>query len=139
MKPIIVEVSPTQQGPVGPMARVLLVDEDANDLRSFSSFLEQEGYDVRACARYGDALGWLECEIFDCVILSQGSPKFEGRSVLERAIEINRCLPVLVVARCADIGCYIEAVQLGALDYLEKPLPPPQLLRFVKDHLRARA
>jgi DNA-binding response OmpR family regulator len=80
----------------------------------------------------------LESETFDFIIVSQGSRKFEGRSVLKRANEIDRRLPVLVLARCADVGCYIEAIQLGALDYLEKPLPPQELLRFVKSHLRAR-
>jgi DNA-binding NtrC family response regulator len=77
-------------------------------------------------------------EIFDFVIVSLESPKFEGRSVLERTIEIDKRLPVLVLARCVDIGCYMDAVQLGALDYLEKPLLPQQLLRFVKSHLRAQ-
>jgi len=138
MKPINVEGSPTQQDPVGPIVRVLLADEDANDLRFFSSLLEQEGYDVRACGTYADALRWLESETFDFVIVSQGSRKFEGRSVLKRANEIDRRLPVLVLARCADVGCYLEAIQLGALDYLEKPLPPQELLRFVKSQLSAR-
>jgi DNA-binding NtrC family response regulator len=138
MKPIMGEGSPTQQAPVAPKISVLVMDEDANDLRSLSSLLEQEGYGVRACATYADALRWLESEIFDFVIVSQGSLKFEGRSVLKRANEIDRRLPVLVLARCADVGCYLEAIQLGALDYLEKPLPPQELLRLVKSHTRAR-
>jgi DNA-binding NtrC family response regulator len=117
---------------------VLVVDEDANDLKLFSSLLEQAGYEVRACGTYEDALRWLGSEIFDFVIVSQGSPKFEGRSVLRQAIEIDRRLPVLVLARYADVGCYLEAIQLCALDYLEKPLPPGELVRLVKSHLRAR-
>jgi DNA-binding NtrC family response regulator len=138
MKPINVESSPTQQAPVSPKISVLVADEDSNDLRSLSSLLEQEGYDVRACGTYADALRWLESEIFDFIIVSQGSREFEGRSVLKRANELDRRLPVLVLARCADVGCYVEAIQLGALDYLEKPLPAQQLLRFVKSHSRAR-
>jgi DNA-binding NtrC family response regulator len=138
MKPNNVEGSPTPQAPLTPKISVLVVDEDTNDLHFFSSLLEQEGYDVRACATYADALRWLESEIFDFVIVSQGSRKFEGRSVLKRANEIDRRLPVLVLARCACVDCYLEALQLGAWDYLEKPLPAQQLLRFIKSHLRAR-
>jgi len=138
MKPINVEGSPILPAPVVPKISVLVVDEDANDLRSFSSLFEQEGYDVRACGTYADALRWLGSEIFDFIIVSQGSHKFEGRSVLKRANEIDRRLPGVVLARCADVGCYIEAIQLGALDYFEKPLPPQELLRLVKSHLRAR-
>jgi DNA-binding NtrC family response regulator len=139
MKPIKAKGSPRPEAPVGRIVSVLLVDEDANDIRSYSSLFEQEGYAVRACHTHADALRWLESEAFDFVIVSQGSRKFEGRSVLKRANEIDRRLPVLVLARCHDVGCYLEAIQLGALDYLEKPLPPQELLRLVKRHLRAGA
>jgi len=123
----------------GPEVSVLLVDEDASDLEAFSMLLEKDGYAVRACDNHADALQRLDSEVFDFIILSQGSPAFESRSILRRANEIDRALPVLVLARCHDIGCYLEAIQLGALEYLEKPLPAPELLQFVKNHLRARS
>jgi DNA-binding response OmpR family regulator len=138
MKPTKGEGSPTLEPPGGRMVSILLVDEDANDLRLFSSLFQQEGYAVRACDTQADALRWLESEVFDFIVVSQGSREFEGRSVLKRANEINRRLPVLVLARCHDVGCYLEAIQLGALDYLEKPLSPQELLQLVKSHLRAR-
>jgi DNA-binding response OmpR family regulator len=115
---------------------VLLVDEDVQDLKAFVVLLESEGYAVRGCHTYAEALQWLESEVFDFIIVSQGSPAFEGQSVLRRANEIDRSLPVLVLARCHDIGCYLEAIQLGALDYLEKPLMPHEILKLVKSHLR---
>ena len=123
----------------GPEVSVLLVDEDACDLEAFSMLLEKDGYAVRACDNHADALQRLDSEVFDFIILSQGSPAFESRSILRRANEIDRALPVLVLARYHDIGCYLEAIQLGALEYLEKPLPAPELLQFVKNHLRARS
>jgi len=121
-----------------PTITVLVMDEDANDLRWTHSLLEQEGFNVRACGTCADALRWLECEVLDFVIVSQGGPNFEGRSVLERAIEIDRRTPVLVLARFADMGCYVESMHLGALDYFEKPLAPRELLRLVKSHLNCR-
>ena len=123
----------------GSVVRVLLVDEDACDLEAFSMLLEKVGYAVRACDNHADALQRLESEVFDFIIVSQGSPAFEGRAILRRANEIDRELPVLVLTRCHDIGCYLEAIQLGALEYLEKPLAAPGLLQFVKNHLRARS
>lgn len=138
MKPIKGEGSRTPQAPAGRIVRILLVDEDANDLRTYSSLFEQEGYAVRACGTHAEALRWLESEVCDFIIVSQGSREFEGRSVLKRANEIDRRFPVLVLARCHDVRCNLEAIQLGALDYLEKPLSPRELLRWVKTHLRAR-
>jgi two-component system C4-dicarboxylate transport response regulator DctD len=138
MKQTAVEGSATSVDPVDPRITVLVMDEDADDLRSSSSLLEQKGFDVRACGTCAEALRWLQSEVFDFIIVSQGGPNFEGRSVLERAIEIDRRMPVLVLARHADIPCYIESVQSGALDYFEKPLAPQELLRLVKSHLRCR-
>jgi DNA-binding response OmpR family regulator len=137
MKPIMGEGSPTSQAPVAPRMSVLVMDEDANDLRFFLSLLEQEGYEVRACSTYADALRRLESAVSDFIIVSQGSPKFEGRSLLKRANDIDRRLLVLVLERCADVGCYLKAIQSSALDYLQKRGPPEELVCFVQSHLRA--
>ena len=138
MKPTKGEGSPTPEAPGARMVRILLVDEDANDLRLFSSLFQQEGYAVRACDTQADALRWLESEVFEFIIVSQGSRAFERRAVLKRANEIDRRLPVLVLARHADVSCYIEAIQMGALDYFEKPLAPQEFLRLIKSHLHPR-
>ena len=73
-------------------------------------------------------------EVFDFVMVSQGTPNFEGSRVLKRATEINRSLPVLVVARCLDMGCYLEAMQLGAVDYLVEPLTVSEIGRVLENH-----
>ena len=80
-------------------------------------------------------------EVFDFVMLSQGSRNFEGRSVVERATESNRRLPVLVVARCLDMGCYLEAMQLGAVDYLAEPVRVSEIRRVLGKHppIRSKA
>jgi two-component system OmpR family response regulator len=119
--------------------KVLVVEEDLNDLRIFAPSLERFGYQVRACARYSDAVRCLEQEPFDFIVVSQGGPEFEGRPVLERARELNRRAPILIVTRCPDMKCYLEAMQLGALDYVEKPHLASQLAWMVETYLRPEA
>jgi len=53
---------------------------------------------------------------------SRKGRNFEGRLLVERAIEIDRNLPVVVLTECLVMGYYLEAMQLGAADYVEKPL-----------------
>ena len=77
----------------------------------------------------------LEAEPFDFVVVSQGTQAFEGRTVLDRAMRLDRRRPVLVLTRCISMQCYLEAMQMGAIDYLEKPVPPADLLRFVRAHV----
>jgi DNA-binding response OmpR family regulator len=100
--------------------------------------LEQQGFGVVTCASYEAGLRCLEREPFDFVLVSQGSRAFEGRKVLDRAMQLNRRQAVLVVTRSIDIGCYLEAMQLGAVDYVEKPIPPAGLLRYVEAHAQAK-
>ena len=116
--------------------RVLLVDEDAGDVRILRLILEGQGFEVLTCATYEAGIQCLEREPFDFVVVSQGTQAFEGRKVLDRITQLDRRLPVLVVTRCIDMRCYLEAMQMGAIDYLEKPVPPADLLRFVQAHIQ---
>jgi DNA-binding NtrC family response regulator len=122
-----------------PRLRVLVVDEDLDDLRYYSAVLQRRGLEVQAIPSYVNGADCLAREDFDLIIVSQGSTNFEGRRVLARAIEKNRHTPVLVVTRSVEMSCYLEAIQSGALDYIEKPLLPSQIAdlvaRFIRTHL----
>ena len=118
---------------------VLVVDEDRGDLVYYRTVLQRMGCTVVTCGSYGEALDCLRSERFDLVVLSQGSSAFEGRHVLEHALAIDRDRSVLVVARSLDMGCYLEAMQLGARDYLEEPVPEKDIMRVAEICLTSRA
>jgi DNA-binding response OmpR family regulator len=115
--------------------KVLLVDEEAGDLRILRLTLEGQGFEVLTCTSYEAGLLCLEADPFDFVVVSQGTQAFEGRTVLDRAMQLDRSRPVLVLTRCINMQCYLEAMQMGAIDYFEKPVPPADLLRFVRAHV----
>jgi DNA-binding NtrC family response regulator len=115
-------------------AKLLLIDEEAGDLRTLRLTLEGQGFQIFSCPTYEAGIQCLETEPFDFVVVSQGTKAFEGRKVLTRAMELDRHRPVLVVTRCLEMPCYLEAMQMGAIDYLEKPIPPADLLRFIHAH-----
>lgn len=120
-------------------ATVLLVSEEAEDVETYRRVLTKLGHKVRRCRFYSEAVRCLDSNGIDLIIVSQGSRDFEGRCVLERATEIDRRLPVLVVARCLDMHCYLEAIQLGAVDYLAEPVPEAELDRLVANHSRSHS
>lgn len=119
--------------------KVLLVDEDFQGLRMQARILRRHGLDVLPCDSYDEGMTRLERQHFDLVIVSQGSPEFEGRTVLEHVSETGSCVPVVVVAPHADIQCYLEAMNLGAADYLEQPLAGRDVekvkVRFLEAHI----
>ena len=122
--------------PFVPRGRVLLVHEDRGELDYYHAIFQGQGFMVHACSSYDEGARCLESEVFDLIVVSQGSPAFEGRFVLERAMEVDRRLPVLVVARCLEMGCYLEAMQLGAVDYVVEPLTISEMVRVIETHLR---
>jgi DNA-binding NtrC family response regulator len=115
------------------------VDEYPEDLQFYSTILEAYGYRIRRCSSYHEGVHCLGDEVFDFVIVSQGTPNFEGSWVLMRATEVDPSLPVLVVARCLDMDCYLEAMQLGAIDYLVEPLTVWEIGRLLERHSQAKS
>jgi len=116
--------------------KILLVDDDPADLRFYGLILEHEGYGVRSTASFEEGARLLGQQSFDMVVVSQGSRGFEGRSVLERANQDDRRTPVVVLARNLDPRYYLEAIELGAVDYREKTTDAPEFIWVIETHLR---
>lgn len=95
------------------------------------------GFSVHACNSYAEGIRQLESGAVGFIIVGQGSRFFEGRYVLERAAEMHRNIPIIVVTRCLNIRCYLEAMDLGAVDYLERP-EPDDLRWVLETELRRR-
>ena len=102
---------------------VLLILDESHDLETYGNLLRKRGYDTLMCTSPSEGINFLETESVSVVIVSQGTPAFEGRQVLERSLQLHPEVPVLVVARVLDMHCYLEAMDLGAFDYLERPEP----------------
>lgn len=100
--------------------------------------LRRMGFEVKPFTNYQDASHCLEEETPDFVFVNQGSTAFEAREVVQRALARNRRTPVVVLAQSLDMGCYLEAMQLGAVDYVEKPLAPAEMENLVTTHAQPR-
>jgi DNA-binding NtrC family response regulator len=71
--------------------------------------------------------------------LDEGSGGFEGQEVLAQAMEVDVELRVLVLARTYDRGSYFEAMQSGALDYLEGPLSAAEIVGLLETYITPRS
>jgi DNA-binding NtrC family response regulator len=112
---------------------VLLIDEDLEQLEFVQGVIQGIGHSVQACNSYAEGMRQVVSGAFDIVVVGQGSRNFEGRCVLESAIEFNRRLPVVVVGRHLEMGCYLEAMQLGAVDYLAGPFVGGEIARVMRN------
>jgi DNA-binding NtrC family response regulator len=115
--------------------KVLMVMDEPESLSHHSDLLWALGYEVLACDSYSHGLAILQREAFDFVTVGQGGMAFEGKGVVMRSLEIDRSIPVLVLAQNSDMENYLEAMQLGAVDYLEMPVPSEEFMRVLRTHL----
>jgi DNA-binding response OmpR family regulator len=121
----------SQQGMVQLTGTVLVVDTDPLDLDTYSNILRSLGHEVVPCASYQEAIRQLMTEKFELVVVDQGGANFEGRVVLERLCALGTRVPTIVLGRQKNMRCYVEALELGADDYFEKPVPQTEIKRVV--------
>jgi|SRR5579875_98261 len=138
MQPMGAQRNLAQPGQLIRRPRVLLVDEDPRDRDHYRRMLHDSGFDVSTSSDFTEAGRLLERENFDGIVVSQGGPDFKGRTVLEDSVAKDRYRPVVVLSRYHDVGCYLEAMQLGAVDYLEKPLSALEIVRVLTTHLHSK-
>ena len=124
--------------PPGKRARILLVNEDLQELAYYRAILQKLGCKVRASSSFAEGARRLGCELFDLIMLDQGSGGFEGQKVLAEALEVDVELRVLVLAKSYHKGCYLEAMRSGALDYLEGPLGAADIVALLDTFMPRR-
>ncbi len=117
-------------------SRVHLIDDDA-DVRDSLSFL-LETADL-AVSTYESASAFLAvaCEAGGCVITDVRMPEMDGLTLISRLKDIGVRLPTIVITGHADVPMAVQAMKLGATDFIEKPFSDTLLLATVRRALAA--
>jgi DNA-binding NtrC family response regulator len=119
---------------LGAARKVLIFDEDIEDLTRHAEPFEAHGCEVHKCMSVETAMRCIEREEFDFALVDQGSAAFEGLRVIRHLVRYNVRTPFIVVARRKDSMCYQQALALGATDYLKKPVPSAEMNWIIKNH-----
>ena len=121
------------------MPSVLIVEDETNMARSLSRILERRGYGVGIAAEGNEALTRLDSEPFDVVITDLKMPGMGGMELLAKMHERGHRHPTIVLTGFGTVQGAVEAMKLGAADYLIKPYNPDELLLIVERQLEQRA
>ncbi|MBK8006488.1 MAG: sigma-54-dependent Fis family transcriptional regulator [Gemmatimonadetes bacterium] len=105
--------------PTGPL--VLVVDDDANVRAMLSTALTGEGYRVQSAESGEDALKAMSRELYDLVLLDLELPRMSGLAVLEEAPRLQGDAQFIILTGAGSVATAVEAIKLGAFDYLQKP------------------
>ena len=113
------------------MARIL-VAEDEDGIRSFlAEALEAEGHEVVQAADGREALDRLAGSAFHLLITDLRMPRMDGMELVRRARGDQAEMEVIVLTAHGSVDSAVEAMKLGAFDYLQKPVASPAELRLV--------
>jgi DNA-binding NtrC family response regulator len=113
------------------MDQILVIDDDAGFRKLLETILAGEGYAVTTAASRAGAELLLESKQFHLVVTDLKLPDGDGIDVLRRAKEIAPETPVIMITAFGTVGSAVEAMKLGAYDYLGKPLASPDELRML--------
>ena len=113
-----------------PMARFLVVDDDAAAVRALGRLLVSDGHHVHACTSGAEAVGELSRASFDVVVTDLEMPDTDGRAVMRIA---RGCMPrvCLVVATARALDAHEELSEAGACIVADKPLDYDEITRMI--------
>ena len=105
-----------------PSGRILVVEDRASLRRMLERALSDEGYEVETAADGGQGIEYLRERSYDLVLTDMKLPVATGLDVLEASREAQPEAPVVVLTAYGTVHTAVEAMKLGAVDFLEKPL-----------------
>ncbi|MGA9209003.1 MAG: response regulator, partial [Terriglobales bacterium] len=113
-------------------ARILVVDDEEIVIRSCLRILEGNGYEIDVAHDGHEALRKVESNTYDVMILDIMMPNLGGMEVLRRVKETHPDIDVIMITGLSQIETAVQAMKLGAFDYISKPFEPDELKLVVQ-------
>lgn len=117
---------------------ILLVDDDPEHNVTMVKVLERAGYSVDSAADGREALSKLMDQSFDLAITDLSMPRMSGLDLLRSIRAANPDIGVIVLTAFGEWTSYVEAIDIGALDYLIKPVRRQDILNALGKALARR-
>lgn len=118
--------------------KILIVEDEKSMREVLGILLEGEGYDVTLATGGIDGISLLNKDIFDMVITDINMPKVNGFEILKKVRETSPDTLVIMITAFGTTESAIEAMQLGAYDYIHKPFKIDEIRLVVKKALEKR-
>ena len=120
------------------MMKVAIVDDEEDMRQSVSQWLALSGFDTETYPTAEDALKEIGPDWPGVVISDIRMPGMDGMAFLKRLMGIDSGLPVIMITGHGDVPMAVEAMRLGAMDFMEKPFSPDRMTELAKRATQAR-
>jgi DNA-binding NtrC family response regulator len=120
------------------MEKILIVDDDREILEVIAEILRQAGYDVDQAEDGRVAIRRIEDDFYDLVITDLNLPKVDGMKVLQYVVDQSPDTMCIILTGYGTIKSSVEAIKMGAFDYISKPVKSDEILIVVEKALKFR-
>lgn len=117
------------------MKKILIIDDDPTICMMLQGLLKRKNFDADTVFSAGEALKSLENNQFDLVLSDFRLPDFDGLELLQKIKSMHPHVPVIIMTSYADIRTAVNAIKMGAFEYVTKPLNPDEILLLINSAL----
>ena len=121
------------------MARILLVDDDTTFCLMLKTWLTKKGFQVDEAFSCREALSKTKEAKYDVILTDLRLPDEDGMYLLKNIKEKTPEVQVILMTGYADIHTAVQAIKLGAFDYVAKPVIPDEILKKIQDALEQKS
>ena len=118
--------------------KVAIVDDEQDMRQSISQWLALSGFDTETYPSAEEALKSIGPDFPGVVVSDIKMPGMDGMQFLKRLLGLDSALPVIMITGHGDVPMAVEAMRLGAFDFLEKPFNPDRMTELAKKASHAR-
>ena len=115
------------------MATILIIDDEKAIRKTLTEILTFEGYKLEEAADGEEGLKKFKDKSYDAVLCYIKMPKIDGLDFLQRAVETNPDVPIIMISGHGNIETAVEAVKKGAYDFIQKPPDLNRLLITIRN------
>ncbi len=115
------------------MATILIIDDEKAIRKTLSEILSFEGYKIDEATDGEEGLKKFREKTYDVVLSDIKMPKIDGIEFLQKAVEINADVPIIMISGHGNIETAVEAVKKGAYDFIQKPPDLNRLLITIRN------
>jgi DNA-binding NtrC family response regulator len=118
--------------------KILIVDDELSVRGSLEEWFREDGFHVETAEDGNRAIAKMEAGPYDIVLLDLKMPGMDGITVQRRIREIDPRATIIILTAYASVETAVEALKLGAFDYITKPVDPDDLSNLVRNALRQK-
>lgn len=117
------------------MAKILIIEDDSTFSQVLEGFLTKHGHEPHVVNDVKKAFKITSEQSFDLLLIDYRLPDGTGLDILSHILEKGQIQPVIIMTSFNDVRTAVKSIQLGAVDYITKPVNPDELLMIIKNAL----